>query len=142
MPVLPASFQWDFKQWREPDAIGLDNKLIWYGPDGERGEYATTAEWEEEENYWIISKYSPFPEPSEEGPILKLTTTVNPDEFFEVFQEIYQGLSYDEIYDYPDEFVRWAVSLGTAKIAYWGGDEEVVEEVSQPKPKRRPKLFR
>jgi hypothetical protein len=121
-----ARVGWDGKEWREADRRLDDHRVVWYGPGGEKGDYAT--ELESYQDHWIVREYSAQ---EKEGPdhILMITA------YFE-HKLVVDALFLANMMKTPLEVLRdedpwsmyrYAVSLGVAQIAYNGGDESWVD---------------
>jgi len=117
--------QWNAKKWRKPD-VWIDGYAIWYGPGGAEGENATEVELD---SMGIqISEYQYLPGlvdgvvPGEE--FLKTSTYLDIDDVLRALK----GARIRKPKTDKD-LIRWAVGLGVAQIAYWGGDEDYTDEL-------------
>jgi hypothetical protein len=150
-PRLPRSFQWELKEWRKPD-MSYEFGMIWYGPAGDEGDVATEVEWSDwEAGVFSVSEYQDatglIERVDPDFSILKGTVGVGTYELARELVE--QGHvtantvkeTAETILDRPEIFARWAASMGVAKLAYWGGDEEYVERLPYYRRPRARGLF-
>jgi hypothetical protein len=128
--------QWDRELWRKPDVYtGKKDPMfppiaIWYGLSGVEGDVATMAELESG-YYLTVSEYQDITgyidEPTKEdleNPFLVTSTTLD-------LRDVLLVLSRARIRRPRStlQLIRWAVGIGVAYIAYYGGSEERTDEL-------------
>ena len=120
------------KRFRKPDVFFYDKHIpslgisaIWYGPAGVEGDYATEVETQGATDFFEVSEYMPLERHEEGSPILKVTSTIDArDELMDTLIKLKVPLPSN-----VKDLTRYVAALGVAKIAYWGGTEEEVEEL-------------
>lgn len=123
--------QWDGREWRVRDAEDAFT-WIWYGPEGKKGDQATRLE--RTGSGWMVWEYRKL--------------AINPPNVLEVSRWITDDLVAEELFSKhgidmsfnkdPDDigpevwndWGRWAVGIGAAYIAFYGGvTEKYVESL-------------
>lgn len=120
---------WKADEWRDPDYRD-DFSWVWYGPGGKEGDHATELEWLG--GGWNVSEYAGVGgEASPYGLDILKTTTFIGNIFLSDALWRAKGISItpEAIDEDPDEWGKFAVSLGIAYLAYFGGNEEWVESL-------------
>lgn len=129
-PALRGNkIEWDRRPWREPDesveSYDHGDYAVWYGPDGPEGDVATEVN--PEYRGWEVAEYRDVSWLDAEAgietdtPFLKISTLVTKDEL-----ETALGRPSPEDASLAS---RLAVGYGVAYIAWYGGEEERVEEL-------------
>lgn len=127
--------QWDQELWRKPDVYtrGKDRIFpplaIWYGPADAEGDVATVAEFEGD-GYIKVSEYQDMtgyiddPEQLGDEPILITSTYLDAREVEHILSKAKIRKPRSAL-----QLIRWAVGLGVAYLAYYGGSEEYTDEL-------------
>lgn len=114
MPVADQNIlnQWPRHVWRQPDHEEC-HYAIWYGPDGADGDVATTIAYEE--GYFTVTEYARHPDG---GDLISSSTEIGAQL---VRDTVFQVLG---IRPAEQNLHLWAVGIGVAALAYYGGDED------------------
>jgi hypothetical protein len=116
--------QWRGERWRKPDVFETyagGAHAIWYGPAGVDGDTATECVWDDNANTFEVSEYQSvaglFDSYDKSAPFLKNTTRFTLKAVHKAVKDIGQK---------PTGILMWAVGLGVAQLAYFGGAEDMV----------------
>jgi hypothetical protein len=121
--------QWRKKRWRKPDVFDTypdGARAIWYGPNGADGDEATECIWDTPSQTFEVTEYQSIAGDFDEG-------TYDPDEPFSTqttsftIKAVMQAIK--DIGENPTGIIMWAVSLGVAQLAYFGGAESMVDSL-------------
>jgi hypothetical protein len=117
--------QWHMKPWRKPDVsehLSGGAQLIWYGPHGRNGDVATELIADIEAGMIAVSVVGLLDEGSYDPdyPFSKQTTAFT-------VKAVLKALRDERIKPKRGTILLWAVGLGVAQLAYYGGVEEMVE---------------
>lgn len=120
---------WRGKRWRKPDVFDTypdGARAIWYGPDGPDGEMATECIWDTPSQTFEVTEYQSVVGMFDEG-------TYDPDAPFSTqttrftVKAVMKAVA--DIGEKPTGMIVWAVGLGVAQLAYFGGEESMVDSL-------------
>jgi hypothetical protein len=114
------------EQWRDPDEGTFDSTMIWYGPGGVEGDCA--SEFEYESGDWKFSSYQDvegyFDEYDENFPFLKTTVRFDNKDLNAALRSL--GIKVPKS---NSKLALYAADYGQAALAYYGGTDEMVEDL-------------